>query len=476
VLTGTGAALDRADALGLTGSLPRQVDAVVVGGGISGLVAAREAARGGADVLLVEARDRVGGRVLNHRLTSGEVVEAGGAFVGPTQDRILALAEELGVATFREWNNGRSVYVSRLTGRLEYYGTVPPDPTILADAALLIARIDAMAAEVPVDAPWSHPRAAEWDRVTLGAFIRRNALNAGGVENVIKAWTQPGFGADPSELSLLFVLWYVACSGNESDVGTFSRSSDTAGGAQERRFVGGSQLVPLRLAEQLGDVVALRAPVTRVDQHDGGVVVHTGRGVVRAKRVVVAAPPPTVLEIDWRPGLPSARRRLLEHSEMGRLMKCDAVYDRPFWRQDGLNGFGINDTGAARAVFDNSPPDGLPGVLLAFVGGSTWQRYGVLPLAERRQAVLQGFARMFGPKALRPVEYTEHDWTKERWTQGGPTAFHAPGSLVELGAEVRRPFGRVHWAGTETSTYWTGYMDGAVRAGERAAAEVLQGS
>ena len=153
---------------------------------------------------------------------------------------------------------------------------------------------------------------------------------------------------------------------------------------------------------------------------------------------------------------------------MGQLMKCDAVYAKPFWRADGLNGFGINDSGAARAVFDNCPKDGDPGVLLAFVGGSTWRKYGRLPLAQRRKAVLEGFAALFGEQALHPIDYIEQDWTKERWTTGGPTAIHAPGSLVKYGSAIRQPFGRVHWAGTETATYWSGYMDGAVRSGERA--------
>ena len=135
---------------------------------------------------------------------------------------------------------------------------MPPDPTILPDAALLLTRIDSMAAEIPVDAPWTHPKAAEWDAMTLGEWIRRNAVNADGVENLIECWSQPGFGADPNELSLLYVLWYIACSGNETTVGTFSRNSDTANGAQERRFIGGSQLIPLRLAQKLGDIVALQ--------------------------------------------------------------------------------------------------------------------------------------------------------------------------------------------------------------------------
>ena len=480
-LLGLGALTDDAEATVLAGTrqgaLPREVDVVVVGAGIAGLVAAREVARKGRSVLVVEARQRVGGRVLNHHLTAqqhgSQVIESGGAFIGPTQDHIAALAHELRIPTFLEYNTGNSVYVSSLLGRLEYPGTVPPDPTILADAALLLQQIDTYAAEIDVAAPWAHPRAAEWDSMSLGEWIHANALNASGIENLIACWTQPGFGADPSELSFLFTLWYVACSGDEQTKGTFSRNSDTTNGAQERRFVGGSQRVPLKLAKKLGDAVALHAPVHRITQKHREVHVRTGRGTVVAKRVIVAAPPPTVLDMGFHPGLPSDRRALLSSLRMGQLMKCDAIYETPFWRTKGLTGFGVSDHGAARAVFDNTPPSGGPGVLLAFVGGSTWRTYGTLPADQRRAAVLQGFAEMFGEEALHPVDFVEHDWTREKWSRGGPTAIHAPGSLVAYGASIRRPLGRVHWAGTETATYWSGYMDGAVSSGQRAAGEVL---
>ena len=465
---------DAADAATLQGDLPRSVDVVVVGGGISGLVAARKVARAGRSVLLVEARRRVGGRVLNHHLDAGGTIESGGAFVGPTQNHILRLARELDVPTFKEYVDGNSVYISSTSGRQEYQGTIPPDPLILPDAANLLTQIDTYAAEIPVDAPWAHPRAAEWDGQTLAEWIRDNAVNSEGVENLIRNWTQPGFGADPSELSFLYVLWYVACSGNERHVGTFARNSETTNAAQERRFVGGSGLIPLRLAKRLGDIVALAAPVHRIVQRDDRAVVHTARGSVRAKRVVVAAPPPMVLDIDWEPQLPRRRRELLRHLDMGQLMKCDAVYATPFWREAGLNGFGLNDSGAVRVAFDNCPRSGEPGVLLAFVGGSTWRQYGVQSRAQRRRAVLEGFAAMFGDEALKPIEYVEHDWTREQWTGGGPVANYAPGTMLRFGSAIRRPHGRVHWAGTETSTYWTGYMDGAVRAGQRAAVEVLE--
>ena len=467
-----GSVLETATAATLQGSLPKQVDVVVVGGGLSGLVAARQVARAGRSVLVVEARSRVGGRVLNHSLRGGSVIESGGAFVGPTQDHILALADELKVPTFDEYVDGKNVYISRLLGRQTYTGTVPPDPTILLDAALLTAKLDGYAKQLPVDAPWEHPRAAEWDAITLETFVRRNTINSPAILKLLESWTHPSFGAQPNQVSLLFVIAFIARSGNERTVGTFARNSDTTDGAQEQRFVGGSQLIPIRLAAQLGTIVALAAPAHRIDQRGDLAVVHTSRGAVRCKRVIVAAPPPMALNIDWYPRLPSGHRTLLSEMTMGKLMKCDAVYDKPFWRDAGLSGSGISHSGATRTVFDNSPPDGRVGVLLAFVGGAGWQQYGTMSADERRRNVLEGFAQMFGPQALKPVEYTEHDWTKERWTGGGPTAITAPGTLTRYGQWIRRPFGRVHWAGTETSTYWAGFMDGAVRAGKRAAVEV----
>lgn len=453
------------------GTLPRAVDVVVVGGGLSGLVAARLVARAGRSVLVLEARDRVGGRILNHTLDGGAVIESGGAFVGPTQDHLLRLAADMGVKTFKQYVTGDNVYVSNGQAT-RYQGTVPPDPLSLPDAGQLITRINEMSKEVPVDAPWAAPSAQAWDIVSFRDWVAENTANPD-VQNLLLSYLQPTFGSDGHDMSLLFLLWYIAASGNERNPGSFERSSDTVNGAQEMRFVGGSGLIPQRLARRLGDIVRLSAAVRGIDQRGDLVVVTSDQGPVRARRVIVATPPPTTLAIDWFPLMPPKRLQLLQRMPMGQLMKCDAVYRAPFWRKDGLTGMGVCDSGAVRVCFDNSPADASVGVLLAFVGGSTWQTYGARTLAARRQAVLEGLARVVGPKALQPVEYVEHDWTRERWTKGGPVALMGTGTTTDFGRLIRKPFGRVHWAGTETSTYWSGYMDGAVRAGDRAAREVL---
>jgi monoamine oxidase len=449
---------------------------VVIGAGLAGLTAARELMRDDRSVVLLEARNRVGGRVLNKPIGGGEHTEAGGTFAGPTQEHILALASELGVATFPTYNTGDNVYFADGT-RMTYSdsgptGTAPPDPTILPDLTTAVTRLDEMSKDVPVDAPWESASAADWDGQTLQQWIEANSASPR-FRALVPAATRPIFGAEPREISLLFTLFYIAASGDEQNVGTFERNFNTRDGAQMFRFVGGSHQIAARMAHRLRSRVKLGTPVRRIEVVHGGVRVVSKHHVIRARRVIVAVPPALARRIRYEPGLPENRRALAREMPQGTLLKVTAVYDRPFWRDAGLNGTAVSLNGPVNACFDDSPPDGSPGVLFGFVGGDEARRYRGQSKADRRASVLKNFADYFGQEALNARKYFDTDWPGARWSRGGPVGIAKPGLLLAHGRALRDPVGPIHWAGTETSNYWNGYMDGAVRSGKRAAREVM---
>jgi monoamine oxidase len=474
---GLGTILGHAPGAGAASASIRRADVVVVGAGFAGLTAALKLVRAGRSVIVLEARDRVGGRALNQPIGGGEISERGATFVGPTQNHILTLAKEFGVAKFPTFNEGDNVYVNSLGQRSTYsdtgpLGTAPPDPLILAELTQAVVQLDQMSTEVPVDAPWRSSQAEDWDQQTLETWVRDNSESEA-FRDLVPVATRPIFGAEPRDLSLLFVLFYIAASGNERNPGTFERNFNTRDGAQMWRFAGGAQILALKIANRLGQRVVLRSPVERIVQGTGGVTVHTRRLEVHAKRAIVAIPPTLAGRIEYHPKLPAERDQLTQRLPQGTLVKVTAVYPRPFWRDAGLNGTAVSYTGPANVTFDDSPENGSAGVIFGFVGGDEARSFMRRSTAARRAAVLDNFTTYFGPQAGNPRSYFETNWTREEWTRGCPVAIAGPGTLLAYGPALRKPVGRIHWAGTETSTYWAGYMDGAVRSGERAAAEVL---
>ncbi len=460
-------------------SLPRSADVVVVGAGFAGLTAARNLQRAGRSVVVLEARDRVGGRVWNHDLGNGVVSERGGTFVGQTQDRLLALASDLGVGTFDVYDDGDDVFVDQ-GSRMTYsdsgpLGTAPPG-VAAPETVAVVAQLDQMATTVPVDAPWEATSAADWETYTLERWAKENSASPD-FQRLIPLATRPIFGAEPRELSLLFVVFYIASSGDETHQGTFERNFDTRGGAQQSRFLGGSQVVALKMAAELGKRVVLNSPVRRIVQSGGGVTVTSDRVTVSAKQVIVATPPALAVRIDYEPILSFQRDQLMQRYGQGTLTKVFVVYDRPFWRDQGLTGTAVDTGGPVSATFDDSPPNASssqgPGIILGFVGGDNARSYAGMSPAARQSAVLNQYATYFGPEARNARAFYETAWSGEQWTRGCPVGIPSNGTLLAYGAWIRQPEGRIHWAGTETSQYWNGYMDGAVRSGERAADEVL---
>jgi monoamine oxidase len=455
----------------------RHVDVVVVGAGLAGLTAARKLVAAGKKVVVIEADKRVGGRVLNIDIGGGHITEGGAEFIGETQDHIAQLAKDLGLKTFKTYNTGNNLYYRNGTA-LPYQSTgplgpVPPDPTGGADAEQALTRLDQMASQINLDKPWESPNAAEWDSQTFETWKQDNVKTPNGQFLLDVACTSV-FSVEPRDVSLLFVLFYIAAAGNEQTPGTLERLVTTAPGAQSDRIVGGTQLIPLRMAAQLGKRVVLGSPVRKIKQQKNGVRVESEKLIAVGKRVIVAIPPPLAGRIQYTPRLPALRDQLTQRMPQGSVMKVIAIYDKPFWRDQNWTGQVVSDVGPAQVTFDNTPPEGTPGALMAFVEASTARKLDAVSKAELKKQVLDNFATYFGDKAKSPTAFYEKRWDNDVWHRGCPVCVPGPGVLLDFGTAIRKPVGRIHWAGTETSTYWNGYMDGAVRSGERASAEVLK--
>ncbi|XP_038616157.1 amine oxidase [flavin-containing] B-like [Tachyglossus aculeatus] len=446
-------------------------DVVVIGGGISGLTAAKLLHESGLNVVVLEARDRVGGRTFTIRNKYVKYVDLGGSYVGPTQNRILRLAKELGLETYKVNEVERLVHYVRGKSH-PFRGPLPTtwNPIAYLDHNNLWRTINAMGQEIPSDAPWKAPLAEQWDRMTMKELLDQICWTQS-AKDIATFFVNICVTAETHEVSALWFLWYV------KQCGGTTRVMSTTNGGQERKFVGGSGQVSERIMECLGDRVKLERPVIRIDQSADSVVVETlNREIYEAKYVISAVPPTLGMKIHYNPPLPMLRNQLISRVPLGCVIKCIVYYKEPFWRKHDFCGSIIiqGEEAAVGLTLDDTKPDGSFPAIIGFMFTNKARKLACLSKEERKQKLCELYAKVLGlEEALHPVHYEEKNWCEEQYSGGCYTTYFPPGIMTQYGRVIRQPVGRIYFAGTETATSWSGYMEGAVEAGERAAREVL---
>ncbi len=441
-------------------------DVIVIGAGYSGLSAARLLKSAGKKVLVLEARDRVGGRVHTRHLDDGQYIDLGAQWIGPTQSRMYDLLKEFSIPAFKTHDEGKTIL--HWGGKTKTYkGLIPPLPIpALLSLNNAIKKINKLSGTIDPASPWLAEKAGYWDSLTLQGWMDQHMMSTK-AKQLFSLAAQAIFAAHPAEVSMLFALYYTR-SGRD-----FDTLMNIRNGAQEERILGGADLPARKMAEILQPNIRLSMPVTSIEQSSEAVIVRCGPEQFKGSKVILAIPPPMLAKINFITPVSAGRKQLWQRMPMGAVWKCYAIYPEPFWRKRGLNGVVASDEGYARVVFDNSPYDASRGILMGFVLADEARALSTLNEAERKKAILASFEKYYGKEAAQPLLYMDQTWVEEEWSQGCYTAFMGPHTMTSLGKLLRVPEGRLHFAGTETAEEWNGYMEGAVRAGEREARRIL---
>ncbi|WP_291048609.1 NAD(P)/FAD-dependent oxidoreductase [Herbiconiux sp.] len=447
-----------------------QRDVVVIGAGATGLTAATRLQAAGKSVVVLEARDRIGGRLWTNDI-EGQMFEIGGQWVSPDQTALIDALAELGLDTYSRYRDGESVYVGPDGEAKRFTGDIfPASDETKAEIERLIEVLDGLVAETDVAAPWTHPKAAEYDHISFRRWLEDQTTDVEAVDNIALFIADAMLTKPAHAFSLLQALLMAA------SAGSFSHLVD-ADFILDKRVVGGLQQVPLKLAEQLGsENVLLSQPVRTIEWSDepgAPARVLTDSLAVTASQVIVAVPPNLYSRIDYVPALPRLRTQQFQHQSLGLVIKVHATYETPFWRDKGLSATAFSPYQVVHEAYDNTNHGESRGTLVGFVSDEKADALFELTAEERKQRILESLAAYYGPEALTPVVYYESDWAAEEWTGGAYAASFDLGGLTRYGAMQLEPIGQMRFGSSDLAAEGYQHVDGAIRVGRRLAAEIL---
>lgn len=439
----------------------------MIGAGLAGLVAADDLVARGKQLVVLEARNRVGGRIQSSWV-DGQLVEGGAQWINPGNEQMHELVREAGAELIGPQegsllirSQGSVVRSQQSPGRGR---SLSPFET--ADLGQGVVRFRRLAQRIVSDPTWTAANQT-WLAQPLSRWIKTN-LRTPAAQHDFASALSGVLGAGSSDIALGEALE----AGNK---GVDLESLFTVtGGLKLRRVVGGMHQLIEHLCDQVGERVQLNTTVTRIEQTTDAVVVHTEAGEqIEARTALVTLPPWLAMQLDYSPELPDWRYETLERTTPGAVIKAVVIYPAPWWRESGLSGQMSADEGTIRATFDVTDPGG-PGVLTGMFGGDEAVRMSAVGPEARERAFIDSLASVFGPIARQEHTYVDYDWLADPFTQGCHTPHFAPGIWNMSGQLLAEAAGRVHFAGAEYAPKFNGYLEGALRSGHDEAKALIR--
>ncbi|CAF1040938.1 unnamed protein product [Didymodactylos carnosus] len=461
-------------------------DLIIVGAGLTGLCAARTLLKTGHENIsfkILEARDRVGGRTQNQHFQLGShstVVDIGGQWIGPSQNNVLNLIQELEGLELVE-----QTWVTKKSGAGEpgLYEVLRRKPLTLEENQEVIEinrRLEQMALLLTVEEPFKCEQANKWDLISIGEYFRQNVKYENARQELeLEVVSLTACSAD--KLSLLYWLIFL-----RSIPGGYTSLDDGVNGAQHYKLTTGAQNISVLLAQQLArkygqDCIEYEQPVQTVNYEEDTVIrVITANREYSCRRLLLAFAHTLLLQIQFSPKLPKIYQELSSSMIMGQCIKTIFIYNQAFWRINNVTNEELSSEQALEGpcynLFEAPLHNDTHHALIGLIVGDLASKWSKRPEEDLIQAITTQYQRLYSCPDAIPIKTCIQYWPNEIYSGGCYAGTFPPKVLTKYHHLLRKPIidERIWCASTETALQWIGYMEGAIQAGEAIYKQISQ--